>query len=101
MKYYWSWLAGPKLLSHPSEEEKFYQFVKASLRYGGKTKVTGVWLRRQLERDLPSMFPDAEYRESQIRQAVMLFDTLRQFHRTKFPDTSTEKAQFPQESVAR
>ena len=42
-KYYESWLNGPTLFDHPNDEERFYRFTKACLKYGRK-HYDGQWL---------------------------------------------------------
>lgn len=90
-EYYDSWLVGPFLFSHPSEEEKFYKFVKACCRYGKNSKLSGQWLREHLKQDLPKIYKDKKYINQQIEKALSLFETLRHFQKTKFPNYSLEE----------
>ena len=90
-KYYQATLTGPTYLNHHSDETKFYQFVKACIRYGRNSWLNGAWLRNHLERDLPNLFADHEDIEKNIRKAISLFDSLIDFHNTKFPNRSLEQ----------
>ena len=83
-KYYESWLNGPALFDHPNDEERFYRFTKACLRYGRK-HLNGQWLRYFLRKDLLEKYDD-EYAEYQIQNAISLFDHLMDFSRVSFPD---------------
>ncbi len=90
-KYYDSWLVGPLLFSHPSEEEKFYKFVKACCRYGKRSDLSGKWLREHLRKDLPKVYADKKYIKQQIEKAISLFEKLKHFQQTRFPNYSLEK----------
>lgn len=83
-KYYKAWIDGPTLFNHPNDEERFYRFVKACVRYGRKRR-NGQWLRHFLEEDLRDKY-DAEYTEQQIQNAVSLFDHLVDYENVSFPD---------------
>lgn len=84
-KYYQNWIGSTTLLSHPSDIEKFYTFVKAILKYSRKPK-NGHWLCFFLEKDLPQKYQDKKYSRQQIQKISSLFDCLIDFHNAKFPN---------------
>ena len=83
-KYYRAWINSSTLFSHPNDEQKFYQFVKACLRYGRKRR-NGQWLKYFLEKDLKEKYVD-DYYEEQLQNAILLFDHFMEYERTKFPN---------------
>lgn len=87
-KYYQSWLNGPTLFDHPNDEERFYRFTKACLKYGRK-HYDGQWLRYFLRQAPLEKYGD-DYREYLIKEAVSLFDRLMDFGRVSFPNHSVE-----------
>ena len=87
-KYYRSWINGPTLFDHPNDRDRFYRFVKATMRYA-RSQPNGQWLRHFLEKDLSSKY-DKRYVESEIQMAVSLFDNLIDYHRVEFPDPLIE-----------
>ena len=89
-KYYEQLFVGPTFLRHHSEEKKFIQFVKACIRYGGRSNFNGSWLRKHLEVDLPRLLVIRKEIEIRIRETISLFDSLIDFHKTPFPNCSIE-----------
>jgi len=87
-KYYRRWINSPTLFG-PHDIEWFYRFVKASIRYG-RCRRDGQWLRYFLEKDLPLKYPDTEYVEKQIKEAVTLFDHFIDYRSTSFPNDLLE-----------
>lgn len=76
-EFYLDWVHGPKLFGHPYDEQRFYRFVKACIRYS-RVRLSGEWLRPFLEKDL------AGRNEYTVREAIHRFDILLDFNRTSF-----------------
>jgi hypothetical protein len=89
-KYYEQLFVGPTFLRHHSDEKKFFHFVKASIRYGGRSNFNGSWLRKHLEVDLQKLLVTPEEIEIRIRETISLFDSLIDFYKTPFPNLSIE-----------
>jgi len=86
-KYYLRWVKGPDLFSHPNDCNRFYQFVKACLRYSRrKSDLCGPWLQYFLDRDLRERIVNLQAREEVILEATILFEHLIDFSKVSFPD---------------
>lgn len=87
-RYYERWLNTPTLLENPHDEDKFYQFVKACIRYGHKSR-SGSWLRGFLEKDIKGLFHE-DHAQYLISKAVSIFDHIVEYENVAFPDPMVE-----------
>ncbi|MBN2308251.1 MAG: hypothetical protein JXR94_04730 [Candidatus Hydrogenedentes bacterium] len=97
-KYYTHWLNTETLLGNPRDADRFYQFVKACIRYGRKRR-SGSWLRSFLETDLKGRFCD-DYLEQLISDAVSIFDHIAEYEDVVFPDPMVHLTNPPSVSAA-
>lgn len=83
-RYYSAWIKGATLLEHPLDQKRFYQFVKACVRYS-RSPVHSGWLRSFLEADLPGSAGSEA-----TGKICLLFEHLIDFSRTPFPNVLVE-----------
>ena len=92
-KYYKRWINSPTLIGHINDRERFYQFVKACVRYSkhwnAKQDIHTSWLRHFLEEDLRERYNE-QYLDEIIHKIVSIFEHILEFSETSFPDHYVE-----------
>lgn len=83
-KYYKNWVNSDSLFSDIVDLQKFYQFVKACLRYSRSRKDTH-WLKFFLDKDLPEKYNKDKCQEL-VETATFLFNHLLDYEKTPFPN---------------
>ena len=80
-KYYKNWILTSNPLLSEHDIYKFYQFVKVVLKSSGSRFWNGPRLRYFLERDLNEKYQDKDYMQIQIRNAISIFDHLKDYEK--------------------
>lgn len=96
-KYYNRWINTPTLLGNPHDEDKYFQFIKACIKYG-RMRRSGSWLRGFLEKDINRFC--GEYKQNLISRAVSIFDCIVEYENIEFPVPLVEQRDPASVSIA-
>jgi len=90
-RYFLNWIgASTWHTDHPSDAERFYQFIKSLHRYARKGKFGEV--EKQLIRAVEDLHPDQpiESYKERISELAMIADEIHAYEETPFPDPLVE-----------